>query len=190
MGNNLFKQTIYGQRSASGICGQTFRSQGRPKRYLGRIQKTGAATDSLNFSLTLDGYPSPHFFLYSDAAPQGKIEKTFTIENAFGDNFKPVFICNEDEKKSAFLYVESSDCTVTPTLDGTAGMTLGMSGAVPIKGIKPGENKLTVTYQADPATSPEMEIKFAVETPAWTKFITRQITDTSEKTGEFTFTAE
>jgi len=68
-------------------------------------------------------------------------------------------------------------------------MTLGgMMGSTPLDNVKLGKNELVIKYKGDPAMAEEL--KFAIITPEWTKFFVRKITDSSEKTETFSFTAK
>ncbi|OGP56268.1 MAG: hypothetical protein A2Y65_03945 [Deltaproteobacteria bacterium RBG_13_52_11] len=149
-------------------------------------KKEGTANDKLTLSLELEGYPAPVFLLYSAKKPSGKVTKSVILQKAVPQDFKPVFISDEGENKSAFVHVSTMDATITPILNNVKGMTLaGMPGSIPLEGVKPGKNELVIKYKADPSST--KELKFAVITPEWKKFITKKITDPSEKEEKFTF---
>ena len=153
------------------------------------FKKEGGANDKLTLSLELAAYPAPVFLLYSAKKPSGKVTASVILQKAIPQNFKPVFISDEGENRSAFIHVSTMDATVTPILNGVKGMTLaGMPGSIPLEGQKPGKNELVVTYKADPSST--KELRFAVITPEGAQFITKKITDPSEKEERFSFNAK
>ena len=153
------------------------------------FKKEGGANDKLTLSLELAAYPAPVFLLYSAKKPSGKVTASVILPKAIPQNFKPVFISDEGENRSAFIHVSTMDATVTPILNGVKGMTLaGMPGSIPLEGQKPGKNELVVTYKADPSST--KELRFAVITPEGAQFITKKITDPSEKEERFSFNAK
>ncbi len=153
------------------------------------FKKEGGANDKLTLSLELEGYPAPVFLLYSAKKPSGKVNTSVILQKAVPQNFKPVFVSDEGENRSAFVHVSTMDATVTPILNGVKGMTLaGMPGSIPLEGQKPGKNELVVTYKADPSST--KELRFAVITPEGARFITKKITDPSEKEERFSFNAK
>ena len=139
----------------------------------------------LEISLEVEGYPAPVFLLHSKSKAAGKVESKFGLAPKAPENFRPVYFGDEGENKSSFVYLSSSGATLTPVLNGQRQMTLGTPGAVPLAGVRAGKNELVVNYQANPATT--KELKFAVVTPEWVKFLTRKITDKSPKQETFTF---
>jgi hypothetical protein len=153
------------------------------------FKKEGGANDKLTLSLELEGYPAPVFLLYSAKKPLGKVNTSVVLQKAVPQNFKPVYISDEGENRSAFIHVSTMDATVTPILNGIKGMTLaGMPGSIPLEGQKPGKNELIVKYKADPSST--KELRFAVITPEGARFITKKITDPSEKEERFSFNAK
>jgi hypothetical protein len=153
------------------------------------FKKEGGANDKLTLSLELEAYPAPVFLLYSAKKPSGKVTTSVILQKAVPQNFKPVFISDEGENRSAFIHVSTMDATVTPILNGVKGMTLaGMPGSIPLEGQKPGKNELVVKYKADPSST--KELRFAVITPEGAQFITKKITDPSEKEERFSFNAK
>jgi len=153
------------------------------------FKKEGGANDKLTLSLELEAYPAPVFLLYSAKKPSGKVTASVILQKAIPQNFKPVFIPDEGENRSAFIHVSTMDATVTPILNGVKGMTLaGMPGSIPLEGQKPGKNELVVKYKADPSST--KELRFAVITPEGAQFITKKITDPSEKEERFSFNAK
>ncbi len=153
------------------------------------FKKEGGANDKLTLSLELEGYPAPVFLLYSAKKPSGKVNTSVILQKAVPQNFKPVFVSDEGENRSAFVHVSTMDAAVTPILNGVKGMTLaGMPGSIPLEGQKPGKNELVVTYKADPSST--KELRFAVITPEGARFITKKITDPSEKEERFSFNAK
>ena len=153
------------------------------------FKKEGGANDKLTLSLELEAYPAPVFLLYSAKKPSGKVTTSVILQKAVPQNFKPVFISDEGENRSAFIHVSTMDATVTPILNGVKGMTLaGMPGSIPLEGQKPGKNELVVKYKADPSST--KELRFAVITPEGAQFITKKITDPSEKEERFSFSAK
>ncbi len=153
------------------------------------FKKEGGANDKLTLSLELEGYPAPVFLLYSAKKPSGKVNTSVILQKAVPQSFKPVFISDEGENRAAFIHVSTMDATVTPILNGIKGMTLaGMPGSIPLEGQKPGKNELVVTYKADPSST--KELRFAVITPEGAQFITKKITDPSEKEERFSFNAK
>lgn len=153
------------------------------------FKKEGGANDKLTLSLELEGYPAPVFLLYSAKKPLGKVSTSVVLQKAVPQNFKPVYISDEGENRSAFIHVSTMDATVTPILNGIKGMTLaGMPGSIPLEGQKPGKNELIVKYKADPSST--KELRFAVITPEGARFITKKITDPSEKEERFLFNAK
>ena len=153
------------------------------------FKKEGGANDKLTLSLELAAYPAPVFLLYSAKKPSGKVTASVILPKAIPQNFKPVFIPDEGENRSAFIHVSTMDATVTPILNGVKGMTLaGMPGSIPLEGQKPGKNELVVKYKADPSST--KELRFAVITPEGAQFITKKITDPSEKEERFSFNAK
>jgi hypothetical protein len=153
------------------------------------FKKQGNANDKLTLSLELEGYPAPVFLLYSVKKPSGKVNTNVILQKAVPQNFKPVYISDEGENRSAFIHVSTMDATVTPILNGIVGMTLaGMPGSIPLEGQKPGKNELVVRYKAN--SSSTKEVRFAVITPEGAQFITKKITAPSEKEERFSFTAK
>ena len=153
------------------------------------FKKEGGANDKLTLSLELEAYPAPVFVLYSATKPSGKVTASVILQKAVPQNFKPVFISDEGENRSAFIHVSTMDATVTPILNGVKGMTLaGMPGSIPLEGQKPGKNELVVKYKADPSST--KELRFAVITPEGAQFITKKITDPSEKEERVSFSAK
>jgi hypothetical protein len=153
------------------------------------FKKEGGANDKLTLSLELEAYPAPVFLLYSARKPSGKVNTSVILQKDVPQNFKPVFISDEGENKSVFVHVSTMDATVTPILNGVTGMTLGgMPGSIPLEGTKPGKNELIVKYKADPSST--KELRFAVITPEGARFITKKITDPSEKEERFSFNAK
>jgi hypothetical protein len=153
------------------------------------FKKEGGANDKLTLSLELEAYPAPVFLLYSAKKPSGKVHTSVILQKDVPQNFKPVFISDEGENKSVFVHVSTMDATVTPILNGVTGMTLGgMPGSIPLEGQKPGKNELVVKYKADPSST--KELRFAVITPEGARFITKKITDPSEKEERFSFNAK
>jgi hypothetical protein len=151
--------------------------------------KQGTESDRLTFSLQPEGYPAPVFALYSKSKPSGKVESKFTVEAKAPADFRPVYVSDEGENKSAFVVVTTTNATVTPFLNGEKEMTLaGTPGLVPLENVKAGKNELVVQYQADPAET--QELRFAVVTPEGAKFLVRKITDGSAKKETFSFTIE
>jgi hypothetical protein len=153
------------------------------------FKKEGGANDKLTLSLELETYPAPVFLLYSAKKPSGKVNTGVSLQKAVPQNFKPVFISDDGENRSAFVHVSTMDATVTPILNGVKGMTLaGMPGSIPLEGQKPGKNELVVTYKADPSST--KELRFAVITPEGAQFITKKITDPLEKEERFSFSTK
>ena len=153
------------------------------------FKKEGGANDRLTLSLELEACPAPVFLLYSAKKPSGKVNTSVILQKAIPQNFKPVFISDEGENRSAFVHVSTMDATVTPILNGVTGMTLaGMPGSIPLEGQKPGKNELVVKYKADPSST--KELRFAVIAPEGAQFITKKITDPSEKEERFSFNAK
>jgi hypothetical protein len=153
------------------------------------FKKVGGANDKLTLSLELEGYPAPVFLLYSAKKPAGKVNTSVILQKVVPQNFKPVYISDEGENRSAFIHVSTMDATVTPILNGVKGMTLaGMPGSIPLEGQKPGKNELVVKYKADPAST--KELRFAVITPEGARFITKKIIDPLEKEERFSFDAK
>jgi hypothetical protein len=153
------------------------------------VLKQGTESDRLTFSLQPEGYPAPVFALYSKSKPSGKVESKFTVEAKAPADFRPVYVSDEGENKSAFVVVTTTNATVTPFLNGEKEMTLaGTPGLVPLENVKAGKNELVVQYQADPAET--QELRFAVVTPEGAKFLVRKITDGSAKKETFSFTIE
>jgi hypothetical protein len=149
--------------------------------------REGANNPGLTVSLELEGYPAPVFLLYSKSKASGKVDGKFGLAPKAPQNFRPVYFSDEGENKSAFVYVSSMEATVTPVLNGQQQMTLaGMPGPIPLTGVRVGKNELIVNYKVAPAAA--KELKFAVVTPEWVKFLTRKITDKSPKQETFTFT--
>jgi hypothetical protein len=153
------------------------------------FKKEGGANDKLTLSLELEAYPAPVFLLYSAKKPAGKVNTSVILQKGVPQNFKPVFISDEGENRSAFIHVSTMDATVTPILNGVTGMTLaGMPGSIPLEGTKPGKNELVVKYKADPSST--KELRFAIITPEGAQFITEKIIDPSEKEERFSFNAK
>jgi len=127
--------------------------------------------------------------LYSKSRASGTVEKTITLQKNVPKDFKPVYVSDHGENRSAFVHVSTMHTTVTPILNGEKEMTLGgMMGSIPLDNVKLGKNELVIKYKGDPAMAEEL--KFAIITPEWTKFFVRKITDSSEKTETFSFTAK
>jgi hypothetical protein len=153
------------------------------------FKKEGGANDKLTLSLELEAYPAPVFLLYSAKKPAGKANSRVILQKGVPQNFKPVFISDEGENRSAFIHVSTMDATVTPILNGVKGMTLaGMPGSIPLEGTKPGKNELVVKYKAAPSST--KELRFAIITPEGAQFITKKIIDPSEKETRFSFNAK
>jgi hypothetical protein len=151
--------------------------------------KQGTESDRLTLSLQPGGYPAPAFVLYSKSKPAGKVESKFTLEAKAPADFRPLYVSDEGENKSAFVVVTTTNATVTPFLNGEKEMTLaGMPGLVPLENVKAGKNELVVHYQADPTETQELRI--AVVTPEGAKFLVRKITDGSAKEETFSFTVQ
>ena len=148
--------------------------------------REGTNNPGLEISLEVEGYPAPVFLLHSKSKAAGKVESKFGLAPKAPESFRPVYFSDAGENKGAFVYLSSTQATVTPVLNGQKQMTLGMPGAAPLAGVRAGKNELVVNYQADPATT--KELKFAVVTPEWVKFLTRKITDKSPKQETFSFT--
>lgn len=141
----------------------------------------------LEISLEVEGYPAPVFLLHSKSKASGKVDSKFGLAPKAPESFRPVYFSDAGENKGAFVYLSSTEVTLTPVLNGQKQMTLaGMPGTVALAGVLTGKNELVVSYQADPAAA--KELKFAVVTPEWVKFLTRRITDNSPKQETFTFT--
>jgi hypothetical protein len=140
----------------------------------------------LTLSLEVEGYPAPVFLLFSKNQAAGKAEGRFALAPKAPENFRPVYFGDEGENKGAFVHLSSSGVTLTPVLNGQQQMTVaGMPSAIPLTGVRAGKNELIVKYQADPATTKEVE--FAVVTPEGAKFLKRKVTDKSPKQETFTF---
>jgi hypothetical protein len=185
----LFNQDNEMAKSASSEMKKLFILKPGANQLQIEFKKEGGANDKLTLSLELEGYPAPLFFLYSAKKPSGKVTTSVILQKAVPQNFKPVFISDEGENKSTFVHVSTMDATVTPVLNGVKGMTLGgMPGSIPLEGQKPGKNELVVTYKADPSST--KELRFAVITPEGAQFITKKITDQSEKEERFSFNAK
>jgi hypothetical protein len=151
--------------------------------------KQGKERDKLTLSLHPAGYPAPVFALYSKSKPAGRVESKFTVQAKAPGDFRPVYVSDEGENKSAFVAVTTMNATLTPFLNGQQQMTLaGMPGLVPLENVKAGKNELVVKYQADPADTPEL--RFAVVTPEGAKFLVRKITDKFAKEETFSFTVQ
>ena len=149
--------------------------------------REGAGNSGLTVSLEAEGYPAPVFLLHSRSQASGKVEGKFALAPTAPETFRPVYFSDEGENKGAFVYLSSMEATVTPVLNGQKQMTLaGMPGAIPLTGVRAGMNELIVNYQADPAAT--KELKLAVVTPEWVKFLSRKITDKSAKQETFSFT--
>jgi hypothetical protein len=151
--------------------------------------KQGGQPSDLLLSLELDGYPAPVFLVSSKSKASAKIEKKVILQKEVPPDFKPIYVSDAEEGRSGFIHVSTMGTTVEPILNGQPEMTLvGMSGSIPLGNIKPGKNELEIRYQSNPAQA--KELKFAIVTPEWTKFLTRQIKDKSAKAEKFTFTAK
>jgi len=151
--------------------------------------KQGSGNDTLSISLEIAGYPAPVFFLHSKSKASGKIEKKFTVEKGTPKDFKPVYVSDAEEGRSAFVYVSTMGATVQAILNGQTQHTLARtSGSIPLDSVKSGENELVIHYKGDPAQA--KELKFSIITPQWTQFFVRTTTDSSERTDKFTFTAK
>lgn len=149
--------------------------------------REGTNNPGLEISLEVEGYPAPVFLLHSKSKASGKVDSKFGLAPKAPETFRPVYFSDAGENKGAFVYLSSTQATVTPVLNGQKQMTLaGMPGAIPLAGVRAGQNELIVNYQADPAAT--KELKFAVVTPEWVKFLSRKITDKSPKQETFTFT--
>jgi len=155
-----------------------------------QVEFTRERTDNTGLTVSLhpEGYPAPVFVLYSKSKASGKAESTFTVQAQAPQDFQPVYVSDAGINKSAFVAVTTENATVTPILNGEPQMTLaGLSGLVPLEGVRTGKNELVVKYQADPAET--KELRFAVVTPEGAKFLVRKITDSSPKEEAFSFTA-
>ena len=62
-----------------------------------------------------------------------------------------------------------------------------MMGSVPLENVPSGKNGLVIKYEGNPAEA--KELRYAIVTPEWVKFNVRKITDRSEKSETFTFSA-
>ena len=98
-----------------------------------------------------------------------------------------MYVSDEGENRSAFVHVSTMGTTVTPVLNGRQEMTLGMMGSVPLENVPSGKNELVIKYEGNPAEA--KELRYAIVTPEWVKFNVRKITDRSEKSETFTFSA-
>jgi len=86
----------------------------------------------LTLSLEAEGYPAPAFLLFSKNQASGKAEGKFGLAPKAPENFRPVYFSDEGENKGAFVYLSSTEVTLTPVLHGQEQMTLaGMPGAIP-----------------------------------------------------------
>jgi hypothetical protein len=151
--------------------------------------KQGTERDKLTLSLQPEGYPAPVFVLHSKSKAAAKVESKFTVEAKAPGEFRPVYVSDEGENKSALVALTTMNATLTPFLNGQEQMTLaGMPGLVPLENVKAGKNELVVKYQADPAET--RELRFAVVTPEGAKFLVRKITDKSAKEETFSFTVQ
>jgi hypothetical protein len=151
--------------------------------------KQGSENDMLSIWLEIEGYPAPIFFLHSKSKDSGKIEEKFIVGKGTPKDFKPVYVSDAEESRSAFVYVSTKGATVQAILNGQIQHTLaGTSGSIPLESIKPGENELVITYKGNPAQA--KELRFGIITPQWTQFFVRKMTDSSERTEKFTFTAK
>jgi hypothetical protein len=151
--------------------------------------KQGSGNDTLSISLAIEGYPAPVFLLHSKSKATGKVEKKLILGKSTPKDFKPVYVSDAEESRSAFVYVSTLGATVQAVLNGQTQHTLaGMSGSIPLENIKLGENELVIHYKGDPAQA--KELRFAIITPQWTQFFVRTTTDSSERTEKFTFAAK
>jgi hypothetical protein len=151
--------------------------------------KQGSENDMLSIWLEIEGYPAPVFFLHSKSKGSGKVEKKFIVEKGTPKDFKPVYVSDTEEKRSAFVYVSTMGAAIQAILNGQIQHALaGTSGPIPLENIKPGENELVITYKGNPAQA--KELRFAIITPQWTQFFVRRTTDSSERTEKFTFAAK
>ena len=149
--------------------------------------KQGSERDMLSIWLEIEGYPAPVFFLHSKSKGSGKVEKKFIVEKGTPKDFKPVYVSDAEESRSAFVYVSTMGATLQAILNGQTQHALaGMSGSIPLENIKPGENELVITYKGNPAQA--KELRFAIITPQWTQFFVRTATDSPERTETFSFT--
>jgi hypothetical protein len=156
-----------------------------------QVEFTRERTDNTGLTLSLqpEEYPAPVFFLYSKSKASGKVESKFTVEAKAPQDFLPVYVSDEGVNKSAFVAVTSESATVAPVLNGEEQMTLaGISGVVPLVGVRAGKNELVVKYQADPAET--KELRFAVVTPEGAKFLVRKIANKSPREEAFSFTVQ
>ncbi len=143
--------------------------------------------DRLEVSLEVEGYPAPLLFLRTRSNLPGRIEKTVAIDRAAPDGFKPLLITDEGDERSVLVHLSTVNCSLTPTLNGKEGMTIsGLPGSVLLDGIRPGENQLSIKYSGEA----DKEMKFAIITPEWTRFLVRKAEDCSEKGESFTFIAK
>ena len=149
--------------------------------------KEGKELETLRVSLELGDYPAPVFLLFSRSKKSGKADTRVALQKVPPENFRPVYVSDEGENRSAFVHVSTMGTTVTPVLNGRQEMTLGMMGSVPLENVQSGKNELVIKYEGNPAEA--KELRYAIVTPEWVKFNVRKITDRSEKSETFTFSA-
>ncbi len=151
--------------------------------------KQGSGDNALSISLEIERYPAPVFLLHSKSKVTGKIEKKLIVEKGIPKDFRPVYVSDAEETRSAFVYVSTKGAAVEAVLNGQRQHILvGTSGSIFLEDIKSGENELVIRYKGDPAQA--KELRFAIITPQWTQFFVRTATDSSERTEKFTFAAK
>jgi len=151
--------------------------------------KQGSGDDTLSISLEVEGYPAPIFLLHSKSKAAGKVEGKLILERGIPKDFRPVYVADAEESRSAFIHVSTMGATVQAVLNGqTQHILAGTSGSIFLQNIKPGENELVITYKGNPAQG--KELRFAIITPQWTQFFVRKTSDSSERTEKFTFAAK
>lgn len=137
----------------------------------------------LQIAIELEGYPAPVYLLHSRSKASGSVKSSVEMHASAQEGLRPVLITDAGEGGGAFVHVDSSNCSVTPSLNNKEGMTLMMRGQVVLDNLNPGKNELAVRYSG---TSGE-DLRLAIITPEWVKFIERKIADDSEKTETFAF---
>ncbi|MCI0503094.1 hypothetical protein L0Y65_00110 [Candidatus Micrarchaeota archaeon] len=143
-------------------------------------------SEYLQIAIELEGYPAPVFLLHSRSKASGTLKSGVEMHAAAPEGFRPIFITDAGQDGGAFVHVEASNCSVTPSLNGREGMTLMMRGQVVLDNLNPGKNELALRYSG---TSGE-ELKLALVCPKWMKVITRKIADETEKTETFSFSTQ
>ena len=132
----------------------------------------------------MDGYPAPIFYLHGRSIQSGKVEKTFMVSDAAPADFKPVFVSDQGEGKAVFVHMSSPRTSMTPVLNGKAGMTVSdMPGTVVLENLVPGKNEFVLRYSGKPGG----EARFAVGTPDGAKFLVKKIAGISEMSDSFSF---